>query len=111
MERNGGKQPQPQQPEAAAAAAEKKAAWRDGAITYFHLLFYIAISGGQIFFNKASPSVQSSDPPRPPPFRIPFRFAAPRSCRPRRVPELATDLRLPIPDAVTRRDTYTVAHS
>jgi hypothetical protein len=34
--------------------AERKAAWRDGAVTYFHLLFYIAISGGQIFFNKAS---------------------------------------------------------
>ncbi|KAG2576550.1 probable sugar phosphate/phosphate translocator At3g14410 isoform X1 [Panicum virgatum] len=29
-----------------------KPAWRDGAVTYFHLLFYIAISGGQIFFNK-----------------------------------------------------------
>jgi hypothetical protein len=54
MDRNGGKQ---QQPPAAAAAG--KAAWREGAVTYFHLLFYIAISGGQIFFNKVSPS----DPP------------------------------------------------
>ncbi|XP_047047528.1 probable sugar phosphate/phosphate translocator At3g14410, partial [Lolium rigidum] len=34
------------------AAPAGKAAWRDGAVTYFHLLFYIAISGGQIFFNK-----------------------------------------------------------
>ncbi|XP_062192007.1 probable sugar phosphate/phosphate translocator At3g14410 [Phragmites australis] len=38
METNGGKPPPP--------------AWRDGAVTYFHLLFYIAISSGQIFFNK-----------------------------------------------------------
>jgi hypothetical protein len=47
MERsnNGGKPTQP---------VESKAAWKDGAVTYFHLLFYIAISGGQIFFNKAS---------------------------------------------------------
>ncbi|KAM3191008.1 hypothetical protein ACQJBY_068770 [Aegilops geniculata] len=51
MERNGGKQQQ--QPETAAPApAPRKGAWRDGAVTYFHLLFYIAISGGQIFFNK-----------------------------------------------------------
>jgi hypothetical protein len=41
MDRNGGKQPP---------------AWKDGAVTYLHLLFYIAISGGQIFFNKASRS-------------------------------------------------------
>ena len=41
MERdNGGKSPPP------------APAWRHGAVTYFHLLFYIAISGGQIFFNK-----------------------------------------------------------
>jgi hypothetical protein len=39
---------------AAAASAGGKGAWRDGAVTYLHLLFYIAISGGQIFFNKAS---------------------------------------------------------
>ncbi|KAJ3693454.1 hypothetical protein LUZ60_008934 [Juncus effusus] len=26
--------------------------WKEGAITYFYLLFYIAISSGQIFFNK-----------------------------------------------------------
>jgi hypothetical protein len=43
MDRNGGKPPPP-------------AAWKDGAVTYLHLLFYIAISGGQIFFNKASRS-------------------------------------------------------
>jgi hypothetical protein len=58
MERNGGKQQQQQQPQPPpppAAAASGKAPWRDGAVTYFHLLFYIAISGGQIFFNKASP--------------------------------------------------------
>jgi hypothetical protein len=41
---------------------ESKAAWRDGAVTYFHLLFYIAISGGQIFFNKASPEPAPSSP-------------------------------------------------
>ncbi|KAL5222893.1 hypothetical protein ABZP36_027606 [Zizania latifolia] len=34
------------------AAAAAKGAWRDGAVTYLHLLFYIAISSGQIFFNK-----------------------------------------------------------
>uniref|UniRef100_A0A453S034 Uncharacterized protein n=2 Tax=Aegilops tauschii subsp. strangulata TaxID=200361 RepID=A0A453S034_AEGTS len=63
MERNGGKQQQQQQLETAAPApAPRKGAWRDGAVTYFHLLFYIAISGGQIFFNKASPS---HPPPRP----------------------------------------------
>ncbi|GJN39743.1 hypothetical protein PR202_gb28880 [Eleusine coracana subsp. coracana] len=45
MERNGGKPSPPP-------------AWRDGAVTYLHLLFYIAISGGQIFFNKASPKTR-----------------------------------------------------
>ncbi|GJN12509.1 hypothetical protein PR202_ga30792 [Eleusine coracana subsp. coracana] len=45
MERNGGKPLPPP-------------AWRDGAVTYLHLLFYIAISGGQIFFNKASPKTR-----------------------------------------------------
>ncbi|VAI88179.1 probable sugar phosphate/phosphate translocator At3g14410 isoform X1 [Triticum dicoccoides] len=52
MERNGGKQQQQQPETAAPAPAPRKGAWRDGAVTYFHLLFYIAISGGQIFFNK-----------------------------------------------------------
>jgi hypothetical protein len=66
MDRNGGKQQQ--QPPVAAAAG--KAAWREGAVTYFHLLFYIAISGGQIFFNKASPS----DPPLAPPCRSGLRL-------------------------------------
>ncbi|KAL5231642.1 hypothetical protein ABZP36_030418 [Zizania latifolia] len=45
------------------AAAAAKGAWRDGAVTYLHLLFYIAISSGQIFFNKASkPQPTPSDP-------------------------------------------------
>jgi hypothetical protein len=65
MERsnNGGKPTQP---------VESKAAWKDGAVTYFHLLFYIAISGGQIFFNKAS----SLTPPPlgPPPIRPPAQL-------------------------------------
>ncbi|KAJ3688731.1 hypothetical protein LUZ61_017895 [Rhynchospora tenuis] len=31
---------------------KKSKEWMEGAITYFYLLFYIAISSGQIFFNK-----------------------------------------------------------
>ena len=54
MERGNSGSGRPPSPPPPAAPAERKAAWRDGAVTYFHLLFYIAISGGQIFFNKAS---------------------------------------------------------
>uniref|UniRef100_J3MQ56 Sugar phosphate transporter domain-containing protein n=1 Tax=Oryza brachyantha TaxID=4533 RepID=J3MQ56_ORYBR len=34
------------------SSSAARGAWRDGAVTYLHLLFYIAISSGQIFFNK-----------------------------------------------------------
>ncbi|WVZ95208.1 hypothetical protein U9M48_041002 [Paspalum notatum var. saurae] len=47
MERDNGGKPPPPPPAPAPAPA-----WRHGAVTYFHLLFYIVISGGQIFFNK-----------------------------------------------------------
>jgi len=72
MERGNGGSGRPPSPPPPAAPAERKAAWRDGAVTYFHLLFYIAISGGQIFFNKAS---QQGKPRRTSPTsRSPARF-------------------------------------
>ncbi|XP_020109508.1 probable sugar phosphate/phosphate translocator At3g14410 [Ananas comosus] len=37
---------------AAAAEEERRWRWREGAVTYAHLLLYIALSSGQIFFNK-----------------------------------------------------------
>uniref|UniRef100_A0A0E0EHK5 Sugar phosphate transporter domain-containing protein n=1 Tax=Oryza meridionalis TaxID=40149 RepID=A0A0E0EHK5_9ORYZ len=61
---------------AAEAAAGGKGAWRDGAVTYLHLLFYIAISGGQIFFNKAShQSNPSLSRHHPLPSSLPPRFS------------------------------------
>ena len=74
MERNndgGSGKPPPPPP------AKSKPAWRDGAVTYFHLLFYIAISGGQIFFNKASP--KHSLPPQIPARALSLSLSLPRT--------------------------------
>jgi len=70
MERGNSGSGRPPSPPPPAAPAERKAVWRDGAVTYFHLLFYIAISGGQIFFNKASHAAPHLPPGLlPPPLR------------------------------------------
>ncbi|KAI4962980.1 hypothetical protein ZWY2020_020564 [Hordeum vulgare] len=57
---------------AGSSSSSRRRRWRrrgrgvaDGAVTYFHLLFYIAISGGQIFFNKASPLILLARRPGP----------------------------------------------